>query len=306
MQVEDRCIVDIVAMPIHHRHWPPTWAANALLGPPNDSTAASHFAALHQSPCSTNRCCSLTSWCAPPLTGTLDTHCKQDTVVVDPFYKHMAPFFGLTFQELLDAKHPTAWLEFERGQVDEAQFAAIFFKDGRHVDPVALRAAMTRAYDFVPGMEPLLQELVDGGYQLHACSNYTTWYRAIEDKLALSRFLEWTFVSCEGPMKVCTNKQCAEETFLCFDETTIARCVSCVHRDCANPRQSVSPWRPHTSTCPWSGCCWWMTERPTWRLRGRLGWMRCTFQTRSSCGGSWWRGGCWGTPVCRIQALCEC
>lgn len=135
------------------------------------------------------------------------TPAPQDTVVVDPFYKHMAPFFGLTFQELLDAKHPTAWLEFERGQVDEAQFAAMFFKDGRHVDAPVLRAAMTDAYDFVPGMETLLQELVDGGHQLHACSNYTEWYRAIEGKLLLSRFLNWTFMSCEGPMKVQATRQ---------------------------------------------------------------------------------------------------
>jgi hypothetical protein len=28
-------------------------------------------------------------------------------------------------------------------------------------------------------------------------------YRLIEDKLQLSEYLQWTFLSCTGPMKVC-------------------------------------------------------------------------------------------------------
>ncbi len=31
---------------------------------------------------------------------------------------------------------------------------------------------------------------------MHALSNYPIWYRTIENRLELSRFLKWTFVSC--------------------------------------------------------------------------------------------------------------
>jgi len=39
--------------------------------------------------------------------------------------------------------------------------------------------------------------------QVHALSNYPCWYHIIEEKLQLSRFLSWTFISCAGPMEVC-------------------------------------------------------------------------------------------------------
>jgi hypothetical protein len=31
----------------------------------------------------------------------------MDTIVTDPFFEHMPRFFGMTFKELLAAKHPT-------------------------------------------------------------------------------------------------------------------------------------------------------------------------------------------------------
>ena len=41
----------------------------------------------------------------------------MDTLVVDPFRKVMPEFFGLTLQELIAAKHPTAWVRFERAEL---------------------------------------------------------------------------------------------------------------------------------------------------------------------------------------------
>jgi FMN hydrolase / 5-amino-6-(5-phospho-D-ribitylamino)uracil phosphatase len=58
-------------------------------------------------------------------------------------------------------------------------------------------------YNYLPGMETLLQHLSAAGHEMHTVSNYPIWYRWIEEKLKLSHFLPWTFVSCEGPMQVC-------------------------------------------------------------------------------------------------------
>lgn len=58
----------------------------------------------------------------------------QDTIVEDPFFHHMPRFFNITFHDLLAAKHPTAWVEFENGSITEDELLAKFFKDGRSFD----------------------------------------------------------------------------------------------------------------------------------------------------------------------------
>lgn len=50
-------------------------------------------------------------------------------------------------------------------------------------------------------MEALLERLAAAGIRMHAFSNYPAWWALIEERLGLSRYLQWTFVSCEGPLK---------------------------------------------------------------------------------------------------------
>jgi HAD superfamily hydrolase (TIGR01509 family) len=119
------------------------------------------------------------------------------TLVRDPFYEEMPRFFGVDMRTLLRLKHPTAWLELERGEIDDAVLATRFFADGRTIDVEALKQAMHAAYAFNPGIEPLLVELRARGVEMHVLSNYPTWYRLVEDRLGLSRYVPWTFVSCK-------------------------------------------------------------------------------------------------------------
>ncbi|WVZ04745.1 hypothetical protein V8G54_018091 [Vigna mungo] len=58
----------------------------------------------------------------------------MDTLVRDPFYQDVPAFFGMSLKELIDIKHPTAWIEFEKGLIDEMELARKFFKDGRDFD----------------------------------------------------------------------------------------------------------------------------------------------------------------------------
>ena len=46
------------------------------------------------------------------------------------------------------------------------------------------------------GAEDLLEGLRNQGYEIHALSNYPVWFHDIERRLELSRFIEWSFVSC--------------------------------------------------------------------------------------------------------------
>ena len=37
-------------------------------------------------------------------------------------------------------------------------------------------------------MRPLLESLAERGFELHALSNYPSWYRLVEQKLELSKY----------------------------------------------------------------------------------------------------------------------
>ena len=54
----------------------------------------------------------------------------MSTLVYDPFMVDLPAFLGMSFDELLASKHPTAWMEFERGEIDEATYLDKFFADG--------------------------------------------------------------------------------------------------------------------------------------------------------------------------------
>lgn len=120
----------------------------------------------------------------------------MDTIVHDPYWVEVLAHLGMTRSELLAVKSRDAWFDFESAKIDEATYFERFFKDGRPVDGTALRACVQGAYRWLPGMEELLRELHAQGISMHALSNYPSWYELIEEKLGLSRYLAWTFVSC--------------------------------------------------------------------------------------------------------------
>ncbi len=67
----------------------------------------------------------------------------MSTLVVEPFFELLPRFFNMSLNELLEAKHPTAWVDFEKGLLDEEGFYANFFAGGRRIDGPGLRDTMT-------------------------------------------------------------------------------------------------------------------------------------------------------------------
>jgi len=123
------------------------------------------------------------------------------TLVHDPFYVEVPAFFGMTLAQLVEAKHPKTWVRFEEGAVGEAWALANFFADARPFDHAGLERSMRAAYRWLEGMEELLADLVARGVALHALSNYSPWYRWIEEELGLSRYIAWSFVSCDTGLR---------------------------------------------------------------------------------------------------------
>lgn len=119
----------------------------------------------------------------------------MDTLVVDPFFTVFPRFFGYSLTELFKDKDPTAWIRFEKNEIDEATWADITFSDGRDFDLEALKAELFGAYRFIDGIEALLDELKAASVPMHILSNYPHWYRDLEARLNISRWVPWTFVS---------------------------------------------------------------------------------------------------------------
>ncbi len=118
------------------------------------------------------------------------------TLVHEPFHHDVPRFFGMPLEELRRVRHPDAWVDFERGLIDEEQYAQRFFLDGRRLDVEGLKAAMVESYAWIDGMPELCAELKARGVPLHTLSNYSPWYQLIEAKLGIARWVPWTFVSC--------------------------------------------------------------------------------------------------------------
>jgi len=135
---------------------------------------------------------------SPPPVLVFDV---MDTLVVDPFHHELPAFFGLTFEQFLAEKHPTAWIQFETARLGEADYARQLFRDRRPVDLPGLRAHLAAAYRWVDGMHELLADLSAAGHELHALSNYGVWYHLIDDELGLSRYLDWSFVSWDTGLR---------------------------------------------------------------------------------------------------------
>ena len=125
----------------------------------------------------------------------------MSTLVRDPFYEDVPAFFNTTLDEIYTGTRQGSWTAFERGELDQPTFLRQYFSDGRTFDHAAFIAELIAGYRWLDGIEVLLGQLQAAGHPMHAFSNYPIWYRNIEQKLGLSHYLSWTFVSCHTGLR---------------------------------------------------------------------------------------------------------
>jgi HAD superfamily hydrolase (TIGR01509 family) len=121
----------------------------------------------------------------------------MSTLVRDPIFTTVPAWLGESPRALLPQLDREVFFAFERGEIDEPTYYATCFRDRRPVDGEAFRAALREGYEYLPGVETLLTDLREADVEMHALSNYPPWFHMIEQKLTLSRYLEWSFMSCE-------------------------------------------------------------------------------------------------------------
>ena len=119
----------------------------------------------------------------------------MDTLIWDP-YRLIPDFFGQDWLTLGGQMSPTAWHEFERAEIDQDTFLRRFFKDERDYDHDGLLDVVLSNYRWLPGVEQILIDLKACDVEMHALSNYPSWWTEIERQFELSRYLDWSFVSC--------------------------------------------------------------------------------------------------------------
>jgi HAD superfamily hydrolase (TIGR01509 family) len=60
---------------------------------------------------------------------------------------------------------------------------------------------LSGAYRLLDGMAELLDELQKTEIPMYALSNYSRWYELIEERLEISRWVSWRFVSCDTGLR---------------------------------------------------------------------------------------------------------
>ncbi|MEM9293777.1 MAG: HAD-IA family hydrolase [Acidobacteriota bacterium] len=122
------------------------------------------------------------------------------TVVIEPYPQRQMEHFGLPLEKLQELKDIEAWILFELGEIEEQEYYSRFFLDRRKIDGAALKRAMVGTVEWVSGMDLLLPRLAQR-FPIYALSNFPPWYHQIEDQLLLSRYLRWSFVSCDTGLR---------------------------------------------------------------------------------------------------------
>lgn len=120
----------------------------------------------------------------------------MSTLVSEPFFEALPAFFGIDLAELRRRRDHDAFVAFEKGEIDEAEYSRRFFKDGEILDVKGLKEVLRTSTELLPGVERALSRLLDAKVPMYALSNYSAWYTEIDAATDLSRFLDWRFVSC--------------------------------------------------------------------------------------------------------------
>jgi FMN phosphatase YigB (HAD superfamily) len=166
------------------------------------------------------------------------------TLVHDPYYDGVPGFLGLSLEQFMALADREAWGAFERGEIDEETYVGRMFTDRRAVDGDGLREYLVASYRWLDGMEDLLSDLSTLGVSMHAMSNYPLWYRLIEDKLGLSRYLSWSFVSCKTGMRKPSPDAYREAAAALRLPTSACLFVDDREKNCAGARETgMRAWR---------------------------------------------------------------
>ena len=117
----------------------------------------------------------------------------MSTLVYDPFYKELPEAFGTDLRTLLTGRDRMAWVDFECGHLNEAEFFERFW--GNEKEGLQMKHCFMKHYAWLEGIPELLQAVRAKGHRIATASNYPEWYELIDAKLGLSLLVDHHGVS---------------------------------------------------------------------------------------------------------------
>lgn len=113
----------------------------------------------------------------------------MDTVVRDPFREALRAATGLPIEDLFARRPPDVYPAFERDELEEAAYWAMYDELGLAVDPSEFHRVRIEGTTFLDGMAELLDDLA-GRVVRATASNYPRWVDDLADTLLVGRFDE--------------------------------------------------------------------------------------------------------------------
>lgn len=111
----------------------------------------------------------------------------MDTVVRDPFREALRAATGLPLEELFARRPPNVYPAFERDELEEAAYWAMYDDLGVEVHPAEFHRVRLEGTTFIDGMAELLDDLA-GRVVRATASNYPRWIDDLADTLLAGRF----------------------------------------------------------------------------------------------------------------------
>jgi FMN hydrolase / 5-amino-6-(5-phospho-D-ribitylamino)uracil phosphatase len=117
----------------------------------------------------------------------------MSTLIYDPFLIDVPKELNQDLRTFLSDKDRYAWIDFELGNIDEAEFARRFSADGTQA--YTMRDIIWNRYRWLDGMQELLLSLRAQGHTICTLSNYPSWYHELDRRVQLSNYVDHHFVS---------------------------------------------------------------------------------------------------------------
>ncbi|WP_437552733.1 HAD-IA family hydrolase [Sorangium sp. So ce367] len=130
----------------------------------------------------------------------------MDTVLYDPYREALAAAIRSAAPaapaapappEIAKHRDPTCWPAFEIGEIDEAEFARRFFRQGAEgfsFDLDAFNRVRRAGYRFLPGVREIVASL-EGRALRFVASNYPVWVEEVREAFALDVLFEGVYSS---------------------------------------------------------------------------------------------------------------
>ena len=119
----------------------------------------------------------------------------MSTLVYDPFWIDLPQALDTDLRAWLLNKDRFAWVEFEKGTVDENMFFERFFGSSKHPESKIMKDTFLDNYRYLDGIPEILTDLNQHKVPCYVLSNYPIWFEALNKKLHLQQYMKRMFVS---------------------------------------------------------------------------------------------------------------